>query len=48
MKIYHVVGYTNMVPNALSWYADLITSIVIDTDLLLRIHNSQEVAAGQL
>ena len=37
-----------MLPDALLWYSDLVTSVTIDSDLLLRIFRSQEVAMGEL
>ena len=37
-----------MVPDTLSQCNDLVMSIIVNSDLLLQIHSSQEVATGKL
>ena len=38
----------NMVPDTLFLYCDLVMSVTVDSDLMLWIHSSQEVAIGEL
>ena len=40
MDIQYVPGKENIVPDALSWHADLVTSIEVDSDLLSRIRTA--------
>ena len=48
MEIQHVPGYTNVVPDSLSQCADLVTSFIVDSDLLPRICSLQEATMGEL
>ena len=48
MDIEYVPGHTNMVPDALLQYADVVTSVTVDNKLLPLICSSQEVAMGEL
>ena len=48
IEIYHIPIHTSIIPDTLSQYADLVTIIVVDSDLLLWICNLQDVAMDEL